>query len=138
MSTADLPQVPADLAWPIVLGIDPGTRIMGYGAVIHHADGPRLLAAGAPSLPHPRSEPQEPDPHLREEAVPVEGGPGVLLLGGHVVVPDDAPELGLRGLAHAGGAHVRAVAVWQGRCPAERSEQAVGAKHGGKAATVAG
>ena len=47
MSTADLPQVPADLAWPLVLGIAPGPRIMGYGAVIHHADGPRLLAAGA-------------------------------------------------------------------------------------------
>ena len=26
MSTADLPQVPADLAWPIVLGIDPEAR----------------------------------------------------------------------------------------------------------------
>ena len=47
MSTSELPQVPADLAWPVILGIDPGTRLMGYGAVIHHADGPRMLAAGA-------------------------------------------------------------------------------------------
>ncbi|MGB0332461.1 MAG: crossover junction endodeoxyribonuclease RuvC [Planctomycetota bacterium] len=47
MSTSELPQVPADLAWPVILGIDPGTRLMGYGAIIHHTDGPRMLAAGA-------------------------------------------------------------------------------------------
>ena len=47
MSTSELPQVPADLAWPVILGIDPGTRLMGYGAIIQHADGPRMLAAGA-------------------------------------------------------------------------------------------
>ncbi|MEM1451743.1 MAG: crossover junction endodeoxyribonuclease RuvC [Planctomycetota bacterium] len=46
MSVADLPEVPDGLAWPIVLGIDPGTRIVGYGAVVHHEQGPRLLAAG--------------------------------------------------------------------------------------------
>lgn len=47
MSAADLPEVPDGLAWPIVLGIDPGTRVVGFGAIIHHSDGPRLLAAGA-------------------------------------------------------------------------------------------
>lgn len=31
---------------PIVLGIDPGTRVLGYGAVVVGARGPRLLAAG--------------------------------------------------------------------------------------------
>ena len=46
MTAADLPEVPDGLAWPIVLGIDPGTRVVGYGALIHHTDGPRLLAAG--------------------------------------------------------------------------------------------
>ncbi len=30
----------------IVLGIDPGTRILGYGAIVLGARGPRLLAAG--------------------------------------------------------------------------------------------
>lgn len=46
-STLDsLPEVPLDFAWPIVLGIDPGTLAMGYGAVVERAEGPRLLAAG--------------------------------------------------------------------------------------------
>ena len=31
---------------PLVLGIDPGTRVMGYGAVAVTAEGPRLVAAG--------------------------------------------------------------------------------------------
>ncbi|MDP6837636.1 MAG: crossover junction endodeoxyribonuclease RuvC [Planctomycetota bacterium] len=39
-------RVPADFPWPIVLGLDPGTRIIGYGALVLHEDGPRLLAAG--------------------------------------------------------------------------------------------
>ena len=30
----------------IVLGIDPGTRIVGYGAVVVHPSGPKLLTAG--------------------------------------------------------------------------------------------
>ncbi|MEM9799756.1 MAG: crossover junction endodeoxyribonuclease RuvC [Planctomycetota bacterium] len=47
MSAADLPEVPDGLAWPIVLGIDPGTLTVGYGAVVDHSDGPRMLAAGA-------------------------------------------------------------------------------------------
>ena len=39
--------VPPDCAWPIVLGIDPGTRIVGYGAVVAAPRGPRFLACGA-------------------------------------------------------------------------------------------
>ena len=43
---ADLPAVPADCPWEIIVGIDPGTRVCGYGAVVAADDGPRLLAAG--------------------------------------------------------------------------------------------
>lgn len=42
----ELPSVPLDCPWPIVLGIDPGTRVLGYGALVVKRDGPRLLAAG--------------------------------------------------------------------------------------------
>ena len=42
---ADL--VPVDAPWPVVLGIDPGTRIVGYGAIVAAGSGPRLLACGA-------------------------------------------------------------------------------------------
>ncbi|MEW6072575.1 MAG: crossover junction endodeoxyribonuclease RuvC [Planctomycetota bacterium] len=38
--------VPPDCPWPIVLGLDPGTRIVGYGAIVLAPDGPRLLACG--------------------------------------------------------------------------------------------
>jgi crossover junction endodeoxyribonuclease RuvC len=43
--------IPADLVpdgctWPIVLGIDPGTRVMGYGALVIAPSGPRFLACG--------------------------------------------------------------------------------------------
>lgn len=41
---ADL--VPAGCSWPIVLGIDPGTRVLGYGALVLAPDGPRFLACG--------------------------------------------------------------------------------------------
>lgn len=44
MLPADL--VPADCTWPIVLGVDPGTRVMGYGALVVAPDGPRLVACG--------------------------------------------------------------------------------------------
>jgi crossover junction endodeoxyribonuclease RuvC len=37
-----------------VLGIDPGTVVVGYGAVVRRPDGPRLLAAGV--LRAPRGE----------------------------------------------------------------------------------
>lgn len=42
----DLPEIPEGLPWPIVLGIDPGTLVVGYGAVVQRPEGPRLLAAG--------------------------------------------------------------------------------------------
>lgn len=38
------PAAPARLE--VVLGIDPGTRVLGYGAVVVGANGPRLFAAG--------------------------------------------------------------------------------------------
>lgn len=38
--------VPLDCPWPIVLGVDPGTRVLGYGAIVRRTEGPRLLAAG--------------------------------------------------------------------------------------------
>ena len=38
--------VPDGCTWPIVLGVDPGTHVMGYGAVVLAPDGPRLLTAG--------------------------------------------------------------------------------------------
>lgn len=44
MIPADL--VPAGCTWPIVLGIDPGTRAMGYGALVLAPEGPRFLACG--------------------------------------------------------------------------------------------
>ncbi len=46
MPASDLPQVPNDVAWPIILGIDPGTLVVGYGAVVVRSAGPALLAAG--------------------------------------------------------------------------------------------
>jgi crossover junction endodeoxyribonuclease RuvC len=42
---ADL--VPPDAPWPVILGIDPGTRVVGYGAIVVAGDGPRLLVCGA-------------------------------------------------------------------------------------------
>lgn len=49
-----MPTAPRPLATPaalptgleVVVGIDPGTRVLGYGAVVLGARGPRLLAAG--------------------------------------------------------------------------------------------
>jgi crossover junction endodeoxyribonuclease RuvC len=38
--------VPENCPWEIVLGIDPGTRVLGYGALVAAPDGPRLLSAG--------------------------------------------------------------------------------------------
>jgi crossover junction endodeoxyribonuclease RuvC len=43
---APAPRPRHDCAWPIVLGIDPGTRIVGYGAVVARERGPRLFGAG--------------------------------------------------------------------------------------------
>lgn len=50
MTPPDLPRVPADVPWRIVLGIDPGTLVVGYGAVVLR-DRPRLLAAGVLRAP---------------------------------------------------------------------------------------
>lgn len=43
--------MPSDFPWPIVLGIDPGTRLVGYGALVVAPKGPRLLAAGGLRAP---------------------------------------------------------------------------------------
>ncbi|MFT4541971.1 MAG: crossover junction endodeoxyribonuclease RuvC [Planctomycetota bacterium] len=51
----NLPELPSNHAYRIVLGIDPGTHAMGYGAIVIHDAGPRLLAAG--TLIAPRSQP---------------------------------------------------------------------------------
>jgi crossover junction endodeoxyribonuclease RuvC len=44
--------------WPILLGIDPGTRVVGYGAIVASERGPRLLAAGVV-----RTDPKSPVPN---------------------------------------------------------------------------
>ena len=45
-----LPEVelrpPASSTWPIVMGVDPGTRVVGYGMIVVAPSGPRLLTAG--------------------------------------------------------------------------------------------
>jgi len=46
MSDALPPEVPAGNPWKIVLGIDPGTLVVGYGAVVLRSEGPALLATG--------------------------------------------------------------------------------------------
>lgn len=51
MSEPLIIQVPDGFPWPIVLGIDPGTLVVGYGAIVAAPDGPRLLAAGALRAP---------------------------------------------------------------------------------------
>ncbi len=43
--------VPSDCPWPIVLGIDPGTRALGYGALVLTSEGPRLVACGVLRAP---------------------------------------------------------------------------------------
>lgn len=40
------PRLRHDCPWPIVLGIDPGTRVVGYGAVVARERAPRLFGAG--------------------------------------------------------------------------------------------
>ncbi len=60
------PLVPADCQWPIVVGIDPGTRIMGYGALVVAPRGPRLVAAGVFRTPR-SADPAQRLGHLSEE-----------------------------------------------------------------------
>lgn len=50
---ADL--VPRDTPWPVVLGLDPGTRRAGWGAIVVAPGGPRLVACG--TLDAPRARP---------------------------------------------------------------------------------
>ncbi len=51
MAAKDISAIPADLVpagceWPIVLGIDPGTQVVGFGAVVVAPGEPRFLACG--------------------------------------------------------------------------------------------
>jgi crossover junction endodeoxyribonuclease RuvC len=46
LSDGTLPEVPDGIPWKIVLGIDPGTQVVGYGAVVLRPERPTLLAAG--------------------------------------------------------------------------------------------
>jgi len=39
-------QPPVGNTWPIIMGVDPGTRVLGYGMVVVAPSGPRLLTAG--------------------------------------------------------------------------------------------
>jgi crossover junction endodeoxyribonuclease RuvC len=50
----------------VVLGIDPGSRVVGYGAIVDAARGPRLLAAGVVRAPSIRDVPQR-LAHIRRE-----------------------------------------------------------------------
>jgi crossover junction endodeoxyribonuclease RuvC len=43
--------VPRDCPWPIVLGVDPGTRVLGWGALVLAGDAPRLVACGVLRAP---------------------------------------------------------------------------------------
>ena len=43
---ASLPRVPEGFPFPIVLGIDPGTAVVGYGALVLRPPRPRLLDCG--------------------------------------------------------------------------------------------
>jgi len=55
----DAPLVPADCTWPIVLGIDPGTRALGYGAIVLAPGGARLVTAGVLRPGGAHSEPAQ-------------------------------------------------------------------------------
>jgi crossover junction endodeoxyribonuclease RuvC len=51
VSTDDLPEVPDGFPWPLIVGIDPGTRLVGYGALVVRRSGPELLASGVLCAP---------------------------------------------------------------------------------------
>jgi crossover junction endodeoxyribonuclease RuvC len=55
----DAPLVPADCTWPIVLGIDPGTRALGFGAIVLAPGGARLVTAGVLRPGNAHSEPAQ-------------------------------------------------------------------------------
>jgi len=75
--------VPADCPWPIVLGIDPGTRVLGWGALVVAGAAPRLIGCGvlraparaavAERLARIQSELDELLRRLRPSAVALEG-----------------------------------------------------------------
>jgi len=50
----------------VVLGIDPGTRVVGYGAIVDGARGPRLYAAGVVRTPTTKDVPTR-LAHIRRE-----------------------------------------------------------------------
>jgi crossover junction endodeoxyribonuclease RuvC len=58
MDLSSLPELPPNLPFKVVLGIDPGTRIVGYGAIVARPDGPRFLAAGVLRAPRDASVPE--------------------------------------------------------------------------------
>jgi len=58
VSDSALPEVPADFTGRIVLGIDPGTVVVGYGAIVDRKSGPVLLAAGVLRAPAKQAVPQ--------------------------------------------------------------------------------
>ena len=57
MSMSELPRVPEGLPWRVVVGIDPGTVTVGYGAIVLRSGGPRLLATGVLRSPRTRDVP---------------------------------------------------------------------------------
>ncbi len=58
MTNESLPTVPPDFQGQIVLGIDPGTQVLGYGAIVDRREGPVLLAAGVLRAPRGAPVPQ--------------------------------------------------------------------------------
>ena len=46
LETADGPRLRHDTKARIVLGLDPGTRVVGFGAIAVHSRGPKLFATG--------------------------------------------------------------------------------------------
>jgi len=53
----ELPEVPPGFPFTIVLGIDPGTLVTGYGALVMRPNGPVLLASGVMRLPKKEAMP---------------------------------------------------------------------------------
>lgn len=65
-------EVPDGIPWKIVLGIDPGTIAVGYGAVVVRPEGSALLAAGTLHAPK-RSPPAQRLGHLLDRLEEVLG-----------------------------------------------------------------
>jgi len=58
LSNSSPHEVPDGFTGRIVLGIDPGTLVVGYGAVVDRKEGPVLLAAGVLRAPAKEAVPQ--------------------------------------------------------------------------------